>query len=123
MTIRNVSVLSIPVTDQDRAKAFYVDVLGFELMNDDPMGPGQRWVQVRPPGAETSITLVTWFEQMPAGSVTGLVLNTDDVVADHRALTAKGVVFEAEPRDDVWGVWTSFTDPDRNGWVLAETKT
>ena len=87
MAITHVKLLSVPVTDQDRAKDFYVDTLGFELIADNPMGPGQRWVQVGPKGAATSITLVTWFESMPAGSLTGLVLETDDLDAEVAALT------------------------------------
>ena len=68
MTITGVQVLSLPVSDQDRARDFYVDVLGFELLRDAQMQPGLRWVQVAPRGAATSVTLVTWFETMPAGS-------------------------------------------------------
>ena len=85
MTVRGVQLFSVPVTDQDRARDFYVDVLGMELVEDQPMGPGRRWVRVRPRGAETAITLVTWFDSMPAGSLTGLVLETDDVDGELRA--------------------------------------
>ena len=66
-----VSVVSIPVSDQDRARSFYRDVLGFEEVADTPYGDGLRWVQVRPPGSPTSFTLVTWFPSMPPGSVSG----------------------------------------------------
>ena len=62
MTISHISLLSLPVSDQDRAAAFYVGTLGFELVADNRMGPAQRWVQVAPKGATTSITLVTWFD-------------------------------------------------------------
>ena len=65
MTITQVQLFSLPVSDQDRARDFYVDTLGFELVSDTAMGPDQRWVQVRPPGSQTSITLVTWFPGMP----------------------------------------------------------
>jgi catechol 2,3-dioxygenase-like lactoylglutathione lyase family enzyme len=69
MTISKVQLFSIPVSDQDRAKAFYVDTLGFDLVTDAAMGPDMRWVMVSPPGAQTAITLVTWFPSMPAGSL------------------------------------------------------
>ena len=59
MTITAVQLFSLPVTDQDRARDFYVGTLGFEFVADTAMGPGQRWVQVRAPGAQTSVTLVT----------------------------------------------------------------
>lgn len=71
MAVTNVQLLSIPVTDQDRARDFYVDVLGMELVADTPMGPAQRWVQVGPSEAEASITLVTWFETMVPGTCRG----------------------------------------------------
>ena len=79
MAIDRIQLLSIPVRDQEVAKAFYVDVLGFDLVRDNPMGPDQRWVEVAPRGAATSMTLVTWFETMPPGSLRGLVLETDDL--------------------------------------------
>ncbi|HST58949.1 MAG TPA: VOC family protein, partial [Longimicrobium sp.] len=82
MNIRRIAIVSIPVVDQQTAKQWYADVLGFALLADNPMGPEQRWVQLGIPGAETSITLVTWFRGMPAGSAQGLVLVTDDVAAD-----------------------------------------
>ena len=67
--VTHLQVVSVPVSDQDRAKTFYVDVLGFEVRNDSRFGPDQRWVELAPPGAPTSITLVTWFPSMPPGSV------------------------------------------------------
>ena len=79
MAITHLRLVSLPVTDQSRARDFYVDVLGFELVSDNPMGPDQRWVQVAPRGGQTSITLVTWFPTMPPGSVKGIVLETDDL--------------------------------------------
>ncbi|MDA8183276.1 MAG: VOC family protein [Actinomycetota bacterium] len=89
MAITHIQLLSLPVSDQDRARDFYVDVLGFDLVRDDPTGPDARWVQVAPKGAQTSITLVTWFPTMPAGSVKGTVLETDDLDGDVAHLTAK----------------------------------
>ncbi len=120
MAISHVKLLSVPVTDQDRAKDFYVGTLGFDLIADNPMGPGQRWVQVGPKGGQTSITLVTWFESMPAGSLTGLVLETDDLDGDVAALTANGLVTDGV-QDEPWGRFVTFTDPDGNGIVLQAT--
>ena len=91
MGITAVQLFSLPVADQDRARDFYVDVLGFELVADTAMGPGMRWVQVRPPGATTSITLVTWFDTMPAGAAKGTVLETDDLDGDVARLRGLGV--------------------------------
>jgi catechol 2,3-dioxygenase-like lactoylglutathione lyase family enzyme len=119
--INKISILSIPVEDQARAKAFYMDVLAFELVADDPMGPDQRWVQLRPPAGETSISLVTWFDEMPPGSVQGLVLETDDVRADREVLAGRGLDITLVDNAP-WGEFATFSDPDGNGWVLQETR-
>ncbi|MDQ1548868.1 MAG: hypothetical protein QOD27_526 [Microbacteriaceae bacterium] len=118
MTISKVQLFSIPVSDQDRAKAFYVDTLGFELVSDTAMGPDMRWVMVSPPGAQTAITLVTWFPSMPAGSLKGLVLETDDLDADVAALRERGVDIPGGIDDQPWGRFVTFEDPDGNGIVL-----
>ena len=67
MAITHLQLISLPVADQDRSRQFYVNVLGFDLVRDNPMGPGQRWVQIAPKGAQTASTLVTWFPTMPPG--------------------------------------------------------
>ncbi|GAB3188209.1 catechol 2,3-dioxygenase-like lactoylglutathione lyase family enzyme [Micromonospora palomenae] len=123
MTVTHVQLLSVPVSDQDRARDFYVDVLGFDLVRDNPMGPGGRWVQVAPKGAATALTLVTWFPTMPPGSLKGLVLETDDLDGDVAALRDRGVVF-AEDGIQVapWGRYVTFDDPDGNGIVLQSTR-
>jgi predicted enzyme related to lactoylglutathione lyase len=121
MTISQIRLLSVPVADPDRAKAFYTEVLGFEVLADNRMSPAQRWVQVAPKGADTSITLVTWFESMPAGSLRGLVLETDDLDADVAALTARGLSIPDGIQDQPWGRFVTFTDPDGNGLVLQAT--
>jgi catechol 2,3-dioxygenase-like lactoylglutathione lyase family enzyme len=116
--ITNISVVSIPVSDQDRAKDFYVNTLGFDLLVENEMMPGSRWIQVAPKGAQTSLTLVNWFEHMPAGSVDGLVIATDDIESAYSALVAKGVTFDGPPQDQMGGIMTTFHDPDGNGLVL-----
>jgi catechol 2,3-dioxygenase-like lactoylglutathione lyase family enzyme len=121
MSITRVQLLSVPVTDQDRARDFYVDVLGFELVREMPMGPNQRWVQVRPRGAETSITLVTWFESMPAGSLTGLVLEPDDLEAEIARLAGLGADMDAPVRNQAWGSSVVVRDPDGNRLVIQTT--
>ncbi|MDW5328193.1 VOC family protein [Plantactinospora sp. KLBMP9567] len=121
MAITQIQLLSLPVTDQDRARDFYVDTLGFELLGDNRMAPDQRWVQVGPKGAPTSITLVTWFDTMPPGSVKGLVLETDDLDGDVADLTRRGVAISGGIQDAPWGRFVSFDDPDGNGIVLQAT--
>ena len=110
------------MSDQDRAREFYVGTLGFELVRENPMGPAQRWVQVAPKGAATSITLVTWFDSMPPGSLQGLVLETDDVDAEVERLTTLGVGFPDGVQDAPWGRYAVFADPDGNRLVLQNTR-
>jgi len=121
MSVLKVQLFSIPVTDQDRARDFYVDVLGFELVREMPMGPGQRWIQLRPPGAETSVTLVTWFASMPPGCLTGVVLDTDDLDRDLTRLRERGGVTDLDISEQPWGRSVGFADPDGNRLTLQTT--
>jgi catechol 2,3-dioxygenase-like lactoylglutathione lyase family enzyme len=120
MTISNVQVVSVPVSDQDRAKEFYVNVLGFEVLQDMAMGPEMRWLQVAPKGSQASLTLVTWFDTMPAGSLRGLVVHTPDLEATMAQMTANGYTFDAEIDEQPWGRFLSFNDPDGNGLILRQ---
>jgi predicted enzyme related to lactoylglutathione lyase len=121
MSITHVQLFSVPVTDQDRARDFYVDVLGMELVREFPTGPGQRWVQVKPTGAQTSISLVTWFASMPAGSLTGCVLETDDLDGEAERLRARGVAIDGGIQSAPWGRYVELHDPDGNKLTLQST--
>ena len=121
-TIGDVLTIGVPVSDQDRARDFYVDVLGLELLRDAEMQPGLRWVQVAPRGGATTLTLVTWFDTMPAGSYRGLVLETDDPEGDVERLRAHGLEFPAGVQQQPWGAFVTFGDPDGNGLVLRATR-
>ncbi len=120
--IDGVQIVSVPVGDQERSRAFYVDTLGFELRADDTWGEGMRWIEVAPKGSATSLTLVTWFEAMPPGSLQGLVVATDDIRETYDELVAKGVPFDFPPRDLPGGKQAVFRDPDGNGLVLWERR-
>lgn len=118
--IHRVHTVAVPVTDQDRALAFYLDTLGFETQRDVPMGENARWIEVAPPGAATTIALVPATDEAPAGRATGVRLATRDAEADHAAFAARGI-----DADDLlrWpGVPTmfEFRDPDGNGLVVVE---
>lgn len=116
----SVDIVSVPVADQDRALRFYTEVLGFAEREVADMGEGRRWVELVPPAGGASISLVTWFDQMPPGCVHGLVLGTDDAHAAFAELRRRGVEFAVDAvQDAVWGQWASFADPDGNGWVLV----
>ena len=122
MALRNLEVISVPVSDQDRAKEFYVGKLGFTEQMDNAFGGGMRWVMLRPPGASTSVTLVTWFETMPPGSLKGSVLGCDDLEKTLTELAGRGVVFhEEEIQQAPWGRWKTFDDPDGNSWVVQQS--
>jgi catechol 2,3-dioxygenase-like lactoylglutathione lyase family enzyme len=118
--INDVQVVSVPVSDPEQARRFYVDVLGFELTRDDESIPGMRWIQVRPPTGTTSLTLVTWFDSMPAGSLRGLVFVCDDLEAEHERLSAAGVSFEQPPQQQPWAYEAVVCDPDGNRLVLQQ---
>jgi catechol 2,3-dioxygenase-like lactoylglutathione lyase family enzyme len=119
MMIEGVQVVSVPVSDQDRARSFYIDTLGFELRTEDTFGEGMRWIEVAPHGSTTSLTLVTWFEAMPPGSLQGLVFSVDNVHSTYDQLLAKGVSFDFPPREMPGGLQAVFRDPDGNGFVIA----
>ena len=110
--------VSIPVTDQSRAKAFYVDALGWTCDSDEESAPGRRFVDVTPTGGAPTIALVLGTDRMPAGTVQGLVLAVDDIDAAYAELSIRGVEFAGPVADTPYGRFASFSDPDGNGWVL-----
>jgi len=89
--ITQVGTVMIPVSNQDRAIEFYVDKLGFEKRTDVPFGEGDRWVEVAPPGAATTIALVPPREGSSTGIETRVGLSTKDIDSDHASLRAQGV--------------------------------
>jgi catechol 2,3-dioxygenase-like lactoylglutathione lyase family enzyme len=116
--ITRVGTVILPVSDQDRALEFYVGTLGFETRLDGSFGDGQRWIEVAPPGAATTIALV------PQGSAAGIAVSfaTDDAESDHAAMMAKGVEADAELIRMGEGVPPMFTfrDPDGNRFRMVE---
>ena len=117
--ITQVGTVGIPVSDQDRALAFYGGTLGFETRMDLPYGDGERWIEVAPAGAATSIALVRASGGRPAGVDTGVRLTTGDAEADHASLRAAGV--DADPELLRYPVpMFAFRDPDGNRLILVE---
>jgi catechol 2,3-dioxygenase-like lactoylglutathione lyase family enzyme len=88
--IKEVGTVIVPVSNQDRAIEFYTETLGFELRGDTPYGDGDRWVEVAPAGASTTIALVPPREGQAVGVPTNMGLSTDDVDADHASLKERG---------------------------------
>ncbi|WP_343950967.1 VOC family protein [Nonomuraea longicatena] len=117
MNITHATTVTVPVTDQDRAKDFYVTALGFEVVVDRQMGP-VRWLQVAPKGAQTAFTLATAEQGFAPGSATGIILETADLDADCAELVKSGAAVQG-PTDLPWGRQATLTDPDGNGFVLS----
>ncbi len=112
-------LVSIPVTDVDPAKAFYVDQLGFNANHDHTVTEQMRFVQLTPPGSACSIVLGTGMTEMPPGSQKGVQIVVDDVEAARRQLIDRGVaasVIDVMP----WGSFVTFSDPDGNTWALQQ---
>ena len=125
-----IGAVSLLVQDYDEAISFYVDKLGFSLIEDTDMGGGKRWVTVAPPGSsETRLLLakaVTPEQKSRVGNQTGgrvfLFLHTDDFWRDHEAMKSKGVRFLEEPRVETYGTVAVFEDLYGNKWDLLEMK-
>ena len=119
--IQKLKLVTIPVRDQDRAVDFYVNTLGFTLATDQPMGKGQRWVEVRAPKAETNIALFTppGLENR-IGTFTGIGWECDNIEKTHRELVEKGVQFAKPPEKQPWGTMAILKDSEGNEMVLSE---
>jgi catechol 2,3-dioxygenase-like lactoylglutathione lyase family enzyme len=95
--VDKINTVVIPVSDQDRAVAFYVEKLGLEKRTDVPFGNGYNWIEVAPAGTETTIAVVPPPPGKPTGNVeTGIGLHTDDIDAYHASLKASGVDVDPE---------------------------
>jgi len=128
MALGTIGLVTVPVTDQERAKTFYADLLGFTVKMDYTMGAaesgvagaGARWLMLTPPGGGADVTLVTWFaDTTPPGSVK-LSLTCDDVDATYADLTGRGVTANNQIEDAPWGRWFSIDDPDGNNWLIVQ---
>jgi catechol 2,3-dioxygenase-like lactoylglutathione lyase family enzyme len=117
--ISEIGTVGITVSDQDRALEFYVEKLGFETRMDARYGEGERWVEVAPAGATTTLALVRAPEGAPIGIDTQVRFTTDDAAADHAALRAKGVDTDAEVMPYPVPMF-AFRDPDGNRLLIVE---
>jgi predicted enzyme related to lactoylglutathione lyase len=110
-------LIQVPVSDIDRAKAFYVDQVGFTADHDAQVNDELRFVQLTPPGSACSIALTSGAHQMKPGSVEGLQMVVADAEASRRELAARGVDV-SDVQVFPWGNFVFFKDPDGNGWAL-----
>ena len=112
-----IELIQVPVSDIDRAKAFYVDQVGFIADNDHQVTDELRFVQLTPPGSACSIALTSGAHQMAPGSVEGLQMVVDDAEASRQELAGRGVAV-SDVQVFPWGSFVFFKDPDGNGWAL-----
>ncbi|TMD34787.1 MAG: glyoxalase [Chloroflexi bacterium] len=112
-------LVAVPVTDVDRAKAFYVDQVGFHADHDHQVNDNLRFVQLTPPGSACSIVIGTGITEMAPGSQKGLQVVVEDVEASRRALTERGVE-TSEVQVLPWGSFIYFSDPDGNTWSVQQ---
>ncbi|UPK73752.1 VOC family protein [Nocardioidaceae bacterium SCSIO 66511] len=122
--ITAVDFVTVNVADQERAKRFYTEVLGFELLSDQPMGgpddeDGPRWIEVRPPGAFTRVVL---FHNVDGTGAFGpCVFNTDDIVQTASDIKAAGGTVIEEPAEAAWGGWWArFADSEGNEFGMNQ---
>jgi catechol 2,3-dioxygenase-like lactoylglutathione lyase family enzyme len=112
-------LVAVPVTDVDRAKAFYVDKVGFHADHDYQVNDQLRFVQLTPPGSACSIVMGLGVTRMAPGSQKGLQVVVDDVEAVRRQLAERGVD-PSEVEVHPWGSFIYFSDPDGNTWAVQQ---
>jgi catechol 2,3-dioxygenase-like lactoylglutathione lyase family enzyme len=120
--ITQVGTVIVTVSDQDSALEFFTDKLGFEKRSDMPYGDGQRWLDVAPSGAATTVALVPPMEGNSAGGETGVAFSTNDIDADHADLRERGVDVDEEVMrmGDPVPPMFFFRDPDRNSYLIVQ---
>ena len=126
--MQRIGAVTLVVRDYDEAKAWYTEVLGFDLVEDTPLGDGKRWLLVAPPGGPNLLLAraATPEQESRIGDQTGgrvfLFLHTDDFRRDHAAMTARGVVFREAPREEAYATVAVFEDLYCNLWDLLQLK-
>jgi predicted enzyme related to lactoylglutathione lyase len=113
-------LVQVPVSDVDRAKAFYTEKAGFNADHDHQVSDEMRFVQLTPPGSACSIAIGTGITDMQPGSVQGLQMVVPDIEAARAELVDRGVEV-GEVQEFPWGSFLFFSDPDGNGWAVQAT--
>jgi predicted enzyme related to lactoylglutathione lyase len=113
-------LVAIPVSDVDRAKAFYTEKVGFNADHDHRVSDELRFVQLTPPGSACSISFGEGITDAVPGSVQGLQLVVSDISVAHASLSERGVQV-SEVQEFPWGSFVFFSDPDGNRWAVQQT--
>jgi predicted enzyme related to lactoylglutathione lyase len=117
--ITRIATAAVYVEDQQKAKTFWLEKAGFELIRETPMGPGGSWLEVAPKGAQSALVLYPrammkgWEEMKPS-----IVFECDDIAATYERMKNNGVKFEGEPQKMQWGTFAQFYDEDGYMYVL-----
>ncbi|MBA2874732.1 VOC family protein [Thermaerobacillus caldiproteolyticus] len=117
--IKRIATVAIYVEDQQKAKEFWTEKAGFEVVAEHPMGPNAFWLEVAPKGAQTALVIYPktmmkdWNERKPS-----IVFECDDVLGTYETMKARGVEFLGEPQKMQWGTFVQFKDIDGNEFVL-----
>jgi predicted enzyme related to lactoylglutathione lyase len=114
-----IELMTIPVSDVDRAKAFYTEKVGFNADHDHRVSDEVRFVQLTPPGSACSIALGTGISQSQPGSVQGIQMVVSDINAARAELLERKVQV-SEVQEFAWGSFVFFSDPDGNGWAVQQ---
>jgi predicted enzyme related to lactoylglutathione lyase len=112
-------LVAIPVSDVDRAKAFYTDMIGFNADQDNTVSDELRFVQLTPPGSACSIALGKGLTEAEPGSVKGMQMVVSDIEAARAELLERGAEV-SEVQDFPWGRFVFFSDPDGNQWAVQQ---
>ncbi|MBY6038226.1 VOC family protein [Fictibacillus nanhaiensis] len=117
--IKRIATVAVYVEDQQAAKTFWTEKVGFEVKAEFPMGPGSFWLEVGPKDAQTNLVIYPkammkdWAEKKPS-----IVFETDDIQGDYERMKEKGVSFLDEPQTMQWGTFVQFKDEDGNEFLL-----
>jgi predicted enzyme related to lactoylglutathione lyase len=112
-------LIAVPVSDADRAKAFYADQVGFAVDHDHAVREGLRFIQLTPAGSGCAIAIGEGVTEMEPGSLEGLQLVVDDIEAARNELAGRGVE-DSAIQDFPWGRFVFFSDPDGNRWAVQQ---
>lgn len=119
--ITKIATVAVYVEDQQKAKTFWLEKVGFELLRETPMGPSGSWLEVAPKGAESALVIYprsmmsNWTELKPS-----IVFVCDDIEAAYAGMKERGVEFLGEPNKMQWGTFVQFKDDDGNVFLLKQ---
>jgi catechol 2,3-dioxygenase-like lactoylglutathione lyase family enzyme len=120
--IQHVKHVTVAVKDQDRAVKFYTEKLGFEVVVDVPFSDTQRWIELKIPGAETQVVLFTApGEEYRIGKPSNVIFTSENIAQSYEELKRKGVEFLHPPKEEPWGTYTLFKDPDGNTFCISSS--